>query len=1016
MPPRLLTTPRLIATLAALLVPPPCAALAATGGTPAAEVRGPATEQAWWSQVHQLMDRQAFVAAEAELTAAARTQALGGAEADRVTYWLGWCQRRTEQPRRALATLGAVPAASRWHVKAMEERAAIQRSLGDDDAAIGLYEQLLPLLGEGRKDTARAALADLYFTSGQYPRAQALYLTLANTYGPHQERSMFAWGWTLLRVKQEDAAVNIWKQALEKFPVSRYAQAVRLALGNLMWARGDHLSASTYYNEAARQGRQGQAGPDLALMARAELLAGEAYADDKDYGLAISHYRAVPDDSPLHEPAAYATAWATWQQGKFAEAQGLFQAWLERYPRSNYRPAALYGLGIVERSLGHEAAGLEHLRQVPRVAPRSGWAEDALYVLTRAAFRARDGEQAVAQGRKLELQFPRSRWLGPVLWMRGETHLAAGDWGDAVRAYTQLSVLGNLAFLAGQAEEVDYKLGLAHFYAGNHAEAARVLEGVTAGALGADATFWAAEARQRLGQHDSARALLQRLLAGHPGHPKVAESWYGLGWSCQQLGDLTAARAAYREATRRLPEGRMRQDATYRLGLVLIELKAWEEARNTLRRLLETQVPPPRVADARFQIAWTLYRQDRHAEAAEAFGAVAALPGAGERAARALLWQGRSLFLLKRLPEAIEALKRATEHPAATPRLRQEANQQLAAAHFNSGAYDEARQIYEDLLAQGDLPPEQVSDLRHEVVQALLKAGRFAQARTELLKGGPPREADQATWLDIARGQRDQRAWDEVIETQRSCGEASPPQLRLWAGQALVEKKNWADARAVLGPLRASGDAEVRTLAQLHLAQAARGAGDLAEARSQLVALADSQPAAEVGAQALREAAEVAREQQETAVAQTLLRRLAETRAYPAERRQQAWMDLGDAHRAAKQWGLALLAYRGARGLGQPGTLGVALGGYWAGSVLVEMRQFKEAVRELSSIRVPEGAEPLPALVGLKQGEALEQLERWREAADLYARLARGPASPESKDAKDRLAWILEHVPPESRR
>ncbi|MEB3223528.1 MAG: tetratricopeptide repeat protein [Candidatus Sericytochromatia bacterium] len=1006
----------LAALLAATLATAPPAA-AAAGGTPAAEVRSPASDQAWWSRLQQLMDRGAFPAAEAELQAAVREHGRGGAEADRLAYWLGWCQRRTEQPRPALATLVTVPAASRWHVKALEERAAISRALGDDDAAIALYEQLLGLLSEDRKDPTRAALADLYFTSGQYPRAQSLYLTLANTYGPHQERAMFAWGWTLLRLKQEDAAVNIWKQALEKFPTSRFGHAVRLALGNMMWARGDHLSASTYYNEAARQGRQGAGGgPDEALMARAELLAGEAYADDKDYALALSHYRAVPSDSPLLEPAAYGTAWATWQQGKFAEARQLFTAWLDRYPRSNYRAAALYALGIVERELGDEAAGLDHLRLVSRVAPRSSWSEDALYVLVRAAFRANDGETAVSLGRRLELQFPRSRWLGPVLWMRGEAHLAAGDWGDAVRAYTQLSVLGNLAFLAGQAEEVDYKIGIAHFYAGTYPEAARVLEGVTGGPLVPDATFWGGEARYRLGQYDSARAQFQRLLTQHPDHPKVPEAWYGLGWSCHQLNDMAGARAAFTEAARRLPEGRMRQDAAYRLGLVLVELKEWEQARKALQALLDGQVAPNVAADARFQIAWSLYRQDRHAEAAEAFAAVAEAPGAGERAARALLWQGRAWFLLKRLPDAIRALKLATEHPAATAQLRLEASQQLAAAHFNSGHYDEARQIYEGLLGGGDLPPEHVADLRHEVVQALLKAGRFQQARAELLKGGPPREADQASWLDIARGLREQRAWDEVIETQRTCGEVSPPQLRLWAGQALVEKKSWADALSVLGPLREANDGELRAQAIYQVARAARGAGNLADARIQLLALADGYPASEIGAQALREAADVAREQREPAQAQALLRRLAETRAYPAERRQQAWMDLGDMHRGAKQWGPALLAYRGARGLGQPGSVASALGGYWAGSVLVEMRQFKEAVRELSTIKPPEGAEPLPALIGLKHGEALEQLERWREAAEIYAKLARGAASPESKDAKDRLAWILENVPPESRR
>jgi tetratricopeptide (TPR) repeat protein len=220
----------------------------------------------------------------------------------------------------------------------------------------------------------------------------------------------------------------------------------------------------------------------------------------------------------------------------------------------------------------------------------------------------------------------------------------------------------------------------------------------------------------------------------------------------------------------------------------------------------------------------------------------------------------------------------------------------------------------------------------------------------------------------------------------------------------------------VLTPLREAGAPNIRAEATFQLARAARGGGNLAEARTLLMALVDTGPAPEVAAQALREAADIAREEREPGQAQALLRRLAETRAYPADRRQQAWMDLGDIHRSTKQWGQALLAYRGARGLSQTGSLGAALGGYWAGSVLVEMRQFKEAVRELSTVKAPEGSAPLSALVGLKQGEALEQLERWKEAADIYAKLARGPVSPESKDAKERLTWILEHVPPESRR
>jgi hypothetical protein len=127
-------------------------------------------------------------------------------------------------------------------------------------------------------------------------------------------------------------------------------------------------------------------------------------------------------------------------------------------------------------------------------------------------------------------------------------------------------------------------------------------------------------------------------------------------------------------------------------------------------------------------------------------------------------------------------------------------------------------------------------------------------------------------------------------------------------------------------------------------------------------------------------------------------------------------MSLGDLQRKAKQWGAALLAYRGARGLGPDGSMGAALGGYWGGFVLVEMKQFKEALKELSGIKFPAEAEPLPSLALLKQGEALEQLGRWREAIDVYTKLGDSAPPAERQEAKSRLSWIDQNVPKEMRK
>jgi tetratricopeptide (TPR) repeat protein len=968
-----------------------------------------AGEATWWARLDQLVDRRAYPAAELELRQALREPRFKEQWADRAAYWMGVLQRRSQRPKEAFDTLGAVPPESRWFLPAMGERASIKRQLGEDAAAIALYEKLLDLTGDAERNTVRAPLADLYFSTADYAKALTQYRELARAFGPHQERALFAWGWTLVRLNQEDAAINIWKQGLEQYPASRYGQAVRLALGNLLLARGDHLAASTYYNEAARQGQ------DEALMARAELLAGEAYAESHEYGLAVSHYRAVPFDSPLREPAGYGEAWALWQQGRNDDAKKLFTEWLASWPHSGYRGAAYYALGTIASQAGNADEANAQWRKVLEVAPKSGFAEEAHYQIAKTAFEGRDFNGAIAWGRRLEGLFPRSKWLGPVLWVRGESYLALSMYQEAVKAYSQLAALGQTEFLAGAGGEVAYKIGMAHFYSGNYAEAARVLDGVADGPLADDALFWQAEARYRQGQYDASRDLYGRLITRYPGFVRLGEAYYGLGWAGYKLNDFKGAKDAFSAAVDHLPEGRTREDALYRWGLVLADMKDWDGARAVFAKLIAANPDPITAADARFQTAWTLYRQGSLEEAAVAFGTFAVGNATSALAPQALIWQGRSYFRLNRYPEAAGAFRAAIEHPLATSGQLYEAREQLAAAYHNSGKFEEARLIYEQLMQMAELPADRVEELRDGVIRALVKAGNFRQARKEVLKRSPLSDADRQTLLSIAEAFFTKGQWDDVIETYQAVPNPQP-QLTYWAGRSQLEKAAFAPAVKLLEPLRDVRDQELRPVVLYDLAKAYRGADMLMEARETYVQLSEAYMTRPVAPIALLEAADVAREQRDLPGAQSLLRRVAENQGFPVDRRRQAWMSLGDLARNQKQWGPALLAYRAARGIGPNGSIGQALGGYWAGYVLVEMRQFKEAIKELTSLKFPDNAEPLPSMAKLKQGEALERLNRWKEALDIYNRLGSQPAaSVERDEARSRAQWIEKNVPKEMR-
>lgn len=967
-----------------------------------------AGEAPWWSRIEQLNERQAYPAVESELRRAMADPGFRGQWDDRAAYMIGLAQRRLGKPQEAFVTLKRVGPESSYHLRALAERAAIKRQLGEDTQAIALFEQLLTESPDASRDDARSPLADLYFTTGQYAKALAQYRTLANALGPHRERALFGWGWALVRVNEEAAAINVWKQALERFPTSRFAQAVRLAMGNLLLARGEHLAASTYYNEAARQGK------DEALMARAELLAGEAYADSKEYGLAISHYRAVPADSPLQEPAFYGEIWCTWQEGRFDEARRLVVAFLDRWPQSTYRGAAYYALGAIEAASGKPEAAEAAWHHALAVAPRSSWAEEAQYRLAKQAFETNDHAAALAIGRRLLEAHPRSRFLGPVLWMRGESLLAQAQYSEAVKAFSQLAVSGQHAFLAGQGAEVDFKIGMAHFYGGQYAEAARVLDAVVSGPLAASAAFWQAEARYRLGQYEQARALYSRLIDRHRDFPRMGEAFYGLGWASHRLGDHAGAKAAYQQAANKLEDGRTRQDAFYRWGLALIDLHEWENARFIFGQLLEKRPDPAIAADARFQMAWSLYRQGKLEEAATGFGNFALGHASNQLAPQALVWQGRSYFRLDRFEDAVRVLQGAIAHPLATSGQIYEAREQLAAAYHNAGRYEDSRQVYEQLMQMADLPADRVEDLRDGVIQSHMKAGNYRQARREVLKRNPLGETDRKTLQSIAEAFLARGEWTDVIETWLAVPQPGPT-LTFWAGKAHLEKQTPAEAIKLLEPLRETRDEELRPQVLYELARAYRAKGDMAVARDTLIQLSESYMTKPVAAIALLEAAQVASEQRDFQGAQNLYRRVAENRNFHADRRRQAWMGLGDLHRGQKQWGPALLAYRGARGLGPVGSLGMALGGFWAGSVLVEMRQYKEAIKELESLQFPKDAEPLPSLAALKRGEALERLNRWREAMDVYGKLAAAAPAAERDEARTRLQWIEKNVPKEMR-
>lgn len=934
----------------------------------------------------------------------------------RAAYRRGLALLATGRQEEGLAALAQVDPASPFHTRALSARAEALVSTGREAEAIALFERLEGLTAGDAKAQAAGRIADLHFVAGRYAEALARYRELAQGGSAQAERALYAWGWTLARMDQGPAALNLWRQALEKYPTSRHAQAARLALANLLMSRGETLAASTYYNEAARSGA------DAGLMDRAEMLAGEAYADSRDFALAQSHYRAVRPGSPLIELARYGDAYASWQLGAFESAKKAFTAWLALYPASPQRVAARFALGKIARAQAEPETARKHFEAVLGLAPGSRWAEDARFEELSMAFE-RGAMAEAAERASAMAAAPDGRYAPQALWLLGEARLQLQQAPAAVAAFEKLAARPAPAFLAGRPDALPLALGMAYYRAGRLPDAARTLAAVTGGPAYADALFYQAEARFATGEPAEARRLYEQFLARFATDARAPQAAYGLGWSGLGVSDPALAEAAFARALAGGLAGPARADAKLRAGQAATENKRYAEALAYLEAALADPELGALAPEARYAKAWALYRQGSLEAAAAAMQAVAEADPEGAVGARARLWQGRALYRLNRPEPAIAALQAALRHPAISPGGVREAREQLASLYQAVGRNEDAQRLFRELAADAEsgLDAERADTYRLGLVQALLAAGKPLDAREAILSHAGARltETESAQLAMVAERLAAQGAWREVkatVSTYRERAESVPPRLWLALGAAQQAEGDAAAAQASFTQAAAqlAGAEKARALGLLAGAQQA--AGDLAGAeRSWTEAAGLAGPTLE-RAQALLSAARVVLSGPDSARGLGLLKQAATEATLPAEGRRQAWMALGDAQRDRKAYAAALEAYRGAKAASPAGSLGAALGGYWGASMLMELKQPQAVLQELAALKFPAGSAPLPGLAGLKQGEALERLGRWKDAYALYTRLAAEQPGAEGKEAATRKQWIEKNVPAEMRR
>nr|WP_240954321.1 tetratricopeptide repeat protein [Solimonas marina] len=116
--------------------------------------------------------------------------------------------------------------------------------------------------------------------------------------------------------------------------------------------------------------------------------------------------------------------------------------------------------------------------------------------------------------------------------------------------------------------------------------------------------------------------IYQRLLQAQAHDPANDLALYQLARAQQLLGDDTQAIARLQELGQQYPQSALAGDASFRAAELLYVRHRYAEAEPLYRQVLAMGTDTPYYAPAQYKLGWSLYQQDRHADAAAVFVAL----------------------------------------------------------------------------------------------------------------------------------------------------------------------------------------------------------------------------------------------------------------------------------------------------------------------------------------------------------------------------------------------------------
>ncbi len=458
---------------------------------------------------------------------------------------------------------------------------------GQPADAIAKYAVITDTIKAAPSKAIEGSLAgDAWFRTGwaqwqlnKYPEAAEAFSAVLPTSAPDSMKRD-----ALLKVAEAYAqsgkvgdGVAKLKEFLQARPKDLIADEVQLAIGNMLFGKGDYTSALPEFLQQVTNYT------NSAVRAKAFAQAGWSAWQLKKLPEALGYFQqALPllggNEQALEVLLKIADT--QFALGRFPESIDSYQQTLKQFPKSVAKlPGVYFQLGEAYRRMQKPKESLEAFQTLVRDYPQSEFAPQGQYNI---------GQLLSAQGQEMQARqaytavvsnFPASVWASNAALAVGESYSREGKYDKAIAEFDSLAASSNDTELAQQAF---YNRGWCFAMTGKRdktlADFLEFLKSHPQAKLAPDIQYWVGDEYLRQRDYVKAQTQFQSLAETYPSNKVADVSEYFAGRAAYARQDYKTAVELYEAVLKKFPQSTWRCEARFGQGDALSQLKQFDDA------------------------------------------------------------------------------------------------------------------------------------------------------------------------------------------------------------------------------------------------------------------------------------------------------------------------------------------------------------------------------------------------------------------------------------------------------